>query len=136
MKIKNIRKALLGVLLGANVASIVLMLVVGYAGRVSPVSYPMLSNLSMLFPFVMAVNFAFIIFWVVVKLRYVVVPLIGFAICYGPVRTYMPINLHGDIPDGALKVLSYNVWCYALESDFETSMKIPEYVAAENADIV
>ena len=38
MIIKKIRKVVVGVLIGANVATILLMLVVGYAGRVSPIS--------------------------------------------------------------------------------------------------
>ena len=136
MVFKKIKKAVLGILVGANVATIVLMLVVGYAGRVSPVSYPMLSNLSMLFPVFLVINLLFLVLWAFVRLRYVLLPILGFAICYGPVRTYMPINFTSTPPEDAIKVMSYNVWCFSMDSETETSLKIADYIASENADIV
>ena len=136
MVFKKIKKAVLGILVGANVATIVLMLVVGYAGRVSPVSYPMLSNLSMLFPVFLVINLLFLVLWAFVRLRYVLLPILGFAICYGPVRTYMPINFTSSPPEDAIKVMSYNVWCFSMDSETETSLKIADYIASENADIV
>ncbi len=136
MIIKKIRKVVVGVLIGANVATILLMLVVGYAGRVSPISYPLLSNMSMLFPIFLIINFFFLVVWAFIKLRYVLLPLIGFAICYGPVRTYMPINFESNVPEDAIKVMSYNVWYFGRDAEFETSMKVPAYIAEENADIV
>lgn len=121
---------------GANVASILLMLLIGYADYIPPETFPKLSNLGLLFPAMLAINFCFIVLWVIVKPRYVVIPLLGFVVCYGPVRRYMPLNLPHDPPEGSIKVMSYNVWYYAGWEDRDKPNVILEYIKGQNADIV
>ena len=75
---------------GANVASILLMLLIGNADKVDPTVWPKLSNMGLFFPVVFAINFFFLVFWALVKVKMVIIPLLGFVVCYGPVRKYCP----------------------------------------------
>ena len=48
--IKQLKTLTVNIFAGANVATVLLMLASGYSDRVSPVSYPLFSNLGMVFP--------------------------------------------------------------------------------------
>lgn len=133
---KNISRITLQIIGGANVASIILMLLISNADMLSPVDFPKLSNIGLLFPAILVINFFFLIFWVLVKPRGVIIPLFGFIICYGPVRRYCPVNLPGNPPDSSIKVLSYNVWNYGDYGDRTIPNRIVKYIKDQDADIV
>lgn len=124
------------VLGGANVATILLMLIVGHADLIQPESFPKLSNLGLIFPAMLFINFCFMVLWVLIKPKGVIIPFLGFLVCYGPVRRYMPFNIKHDPPKGCIKVLSYNVWNYGAFNDHTVPNKILEYLKQQNADIV
>lgn len=121
---------------GANVASILLMLLIGHADKVDPTVWSKLSNMGLFFPIILAINVFFLVFWALVKVRMTVIPLLGFIVCYGPVRRYCPFNLPSDPPEGSIKVLSYNVFCYAGWDDRDKPNAILQYIKRQNADIV
>lgn len=123
-------------IVGANVASILVMLLIGHADLLQPVNFPKLSNIGLVFPALLIINFAFLVFWLFVKPRMVLVPFLGFLVCYGPVRRYMPINLPRDAPKGSIKVLSYNVWNFNSMMGENGNNAIIDYIAQQNADIV
>ena len=121
---------------GANVASILLMFLIGHADWVDPTVWPKLSNMGLFFPIILAINFAFLVFWIFVKPRWVLLPLLGFIVCYGPVQKYFPLNWPKDPPKGCIKVLSYNVWFYAGWEDRSKPNAILQYIKRQDADIV
>lgn len=133
MKIRSVTYQIIG---GANIVSILLMLFVGYSGVVSPDTFPRLSNLGLLFPAILAVNIGFAVFWVFIKPRYILIPLLGFIVCYGPVRRYCPINIPHEPPDSCIKVLSYNVWYFAGWEEPQKPNAILQYIRQQDADIV
>lgn len=133
---KKFSKITFQIIGGANVASILLMLFIGHADLIPPETFPKLSNIGLLFPAMLAINFFFIILWVIIKPRFVIIPLLGFIVCYGPVRRYMPLNIPHDPPDGSIKVLSYNVWYFDGWDDHGQPNPILTYIKHQNADIV
>lgn len=133
---KKLSKITFQVIGGANIASILLMLAVGHADLLSPESFPRLSNLGLIFPVLLVINLAFLVFWTVVKIRWVIIPLVGFVVCYGPVRRYIPFNISQQPPEGCIKVLSYNVWNYGEGAKRDEPNAVLEYIAGQNADIV
>lgn len=133
---KKLSKITFQILGGANIASILLMFLIGHADWVDPTVWPKLSNMGLFFPIILAINFVFLVFWIFVKPRWVVISLLGFIVCYGPVRKYFPINWPEDPPKGCIKVLSYNVWFYAGWEDRSKPNPILEYIKEQNADIV
>ena len=108
--LENMKKWTAQLMGGANVATILVMLVVGYSDRLNPIDYPFLSTLGLAFPVFLVINCAFLVFWAFFKLRGCILPLVGFIVCYAPVRTYVPFNITKTAPEGAIKVMSYNVF--------------------------
>lgn len=122
---------------GANVATVIIMLMVGFADYVNPVSHPLLSCLGLTFPAVLIVNMAFLFFWLMFKKRMALIPVAGYVLAYVPIRIYMPVNLPEDMPDGVIKVLSYNVQAYNGKPRYDdTSDMIVDYIRDSEADIV
>jgi len=107
------KKILLSLFTGASVVSAVLMVLVGYSDRLNPVSYPMLSWLGMTLPVFIVINLIMLFLWILIKWRRIWIPIVAFIICYGPIRTYIPLHSHGTPPEGCIKVMSYNVCGYA-----------------------
>lgn len=137
--IKQLKKITIQMVAGANLATLLLMFLVGFSDRIQPVDYPMLSNVGLGFPVLLAANLGFLIFWLIFKTRMALIPILGFIICYVPVRKYSPLNIQHDIPDDALKVLSYNVWLFDGWEDPDgdhSKNPILRYIADQKADIV
>ena len=122
---------------GANVATVITMLLVGFSDRLNPADHPLLSTAGMAFPIFLLVNMAFLFFWLIFKWRMIWIPVVGFVCAYVPISIYMPINVKQEVPEGALKLVSYNVCTYGgnykYENGFETVLK---YLVEQKADIV
>ncbi len=124
-------------LAGANVASVILMMAVGYSDHLSPEHYALLSTLGLFFPLFLFVNICFLFFWLIVKVRYVFIPFFGFLLCYVPVRKYVPLNVGGEPPLGSIKLLSYNTLSFAKDVEDEDGVNpIVKYLRRQNADVV
>ena len=134
--LKKLKKFTRNMIAGANVATIVLMLLIGYSDRLDPMEFPRLANIGLAFPLFLLINFGFLAFWLLFKKRFALIPIAGFLIGYSPIRTYCPLNLPKTATDSTLKVLSYNVYfAYERVSD-GTKERVLDYLRQENADIV
>lgn len=135
--IRQLKKITRQIVAGANVATILMMLMIGYTGRVNPVDHPFIASFGLAFPIFMSLNLCFLIFWLIFKPKWALIPFFGFVICYGPVRTYFPMNVGHDVPEGSIKVLSYNVWRFATwDKSSDGSYPIVNYIKEQDADIV
>ena len=135
--IKQLKKFTVQVIAGANVASVIVMLLVGYSDRLNPTDHPLLSTLGMTLPIFLLINLAFIFFGLIFKWRMVWISVCGFLLAYVPISIYMPINSQKDIPEGALKVISYNVCSYGGNYKYEDGFEhVRDYLFEENPDIV
>lgn len=135
--IRQLKAFTLRLVAGANVVTIVLMLLVGYSGRLNPDIHPMLSNANLLFPVFIVVNLAFLVFWLLFKWRWALIPFAGYLVCYVPMRQYTPFNVSREAPPGSIKILSYNVHGFSgLGSAEGTPKRLLSYIAAQDADIV
>lgn len=122
-------------LAGANVITIVAMAMAGYSGWITPETAPRLACMGLAFPLFLGINAAFLVFWLLVRLRYALIPLGGCLLCFSPLRTYCPLNLPLSAPEGSLTVLSYNVWYFGSNNEDGTN-NIMDYIARSGADIV
>lgn len=123
-------------LAGANVATAIMMLAVGYSDRINPVTHPLLANIGLLFPLFIALNILFAIIWLTIRKRMIWLPVAAMIAAYAPVRTYMPFNISREAPEGAIKVLSYNTFYFSTWTDPDTPCEIADYISRHNADIV
>jgi len=125
------------VLLIGNIILVLLMLLVGNIGRLNPVDYPSLANLGLGFPILLVFNLVFLVVWCFCRLRSIWLPLLGFILCYGPIRTYSPFNFPEDKPHGSIKVLSYNVFMFSSwDEPHGAKNPIVDYIVKSKADIV
>ncbi|MDE7085697.1 MAG: endonuclease/exonuclease/phosphatase family protein [Prevotella sp.] len=135
--IKQLKTFTVQLLTGANIATIVVLLLVGYSDRLNPTDHPMLSTVGMTFPFFLLANMGFLFFWLVFKWSRVWVPVAGFFLAYVPISIYMPIHPAQDVPEGAVKLISYNVCCYGGNYKYEDGFgKVAEYLRDQQPDIV
>jgi len=125
------------IIAGANVATAVVMLMVGYSDLLNPDKHPAFANAGLLFPVFLLINLGFLIFWVVFRVKYATIPLLGFLVSFVPVRQYMPINVKGSAPRGSIKVLSYNTLSFGNGMVDNAGANIcMSYIQEQNADIV
>lgn len=120
-----------------NVVAILLLLFVGYSDRFHPANHPLLSCLGLTFPAFLLVNVGFLVFWAIFKLRMCIIPAVGFLLAYAPMRAYIPFNFSQDIPDGAIKVMSYNVHLFVgWDEDIRNRDSLLQYIKHQDADIL
>lgn len=136
---KVIKNILVGVLTGASVVTVLLLLLVGYSDRIDPVDHPMLACLGMFLPFAVVANILFIPIWVIFKWKRVWIPVVGLVLAYAPIRTYFPINFNADKepPAEGIKVVSYNVCGFGGNYKYEQAVDtVAGYLKRIDADIV
>jgi endonuclease/exonuclease/phosphatase family metal-dependent hydrolase len=124
----------------ANVMALALLIASAYSDRVPPEKTLLFSYLGLVFPFICFLNVGFMVYWAfLVRWKYLLLGIASFAICWSPVRSYFPLHLRGDVPEGnVIKVLTYNVMGFAYTSDPEEDApnRIISHIAASGADIV
>ena len=133
-KTKIIASAILATV---NAIVIVAMLIMGYSSHIQPTEHPMLACIGLPFPAALAANTALLVVWLLFSWKKAWLPLLGFIVCYQSIRTYLPLNYPQAPPEGAIKVLSYNVQMFndkTLTPDLRSP--IADYIAESGADIV
>ena len=124
-------------LTGANIATIIVMLLVGYSDRLNPADHPILSTVGMTFPFFLLANMAFLVFWLVFKWSRAWLPVVGFFLAYVPINIYIPLHTSQEVPDGTIKLISYNVCSYGGNYKYENGFeKVLGYLNDQQPDIV
>ena len=135
--IKQIKSFVVNLIAGANIATILLMLLAGYSDRLNPEQHPILSVMGMTFPIFLLANLLFLFFWLTVKWKKAWIPIIGYAAAYVPITLFMPLNMSQEVPENAIKLISYNVCTYGgnykYEQGFDT---VFSYLKRQQADIV
>ncbi|MBP3849519.1 MAG: endonuclease/exonuclease/phosphatase family protein [Prevotella sp.] len=135
--IKQLKKFVVQMLTGANIATIIVMLLVGYSDRLNPTDHPILSTVGMTFPFFLLANMAFLVFWLVFKWSRAWLPVVGFFLAYVPINIYIPLHTSQEVPDGTIKLISYNVCSYGGNYKYENGFeKVLGYLNDQQPDIV
>jgi len=135
--IRQLKQFTLRLTAGANVATVVLMLVAGFSDRIDPGLLPLLACMGMLFPFFLLANLLFLLFWLFCHWKSAWIPILGFVLAYVPINIYIPVRVMDTPPEGSLKLLSYNVHGYSgMQWGQNTFDSIFSYLLAQQADIV
>lgn len=135
--IKQLKQFTVNLVAGANVATVIIMLMAGFSDRLNPVDYPLLSCMGLVFPIFLIFNLLFLLFWLLFKWKKMWIPVLGYLLAYVPIKTYMPLNPRQDVPDGCIKLLTYNVCIYGGNYKYEDAFeRILDYLKQQDADIV
>ena len=134
----TIKKIILNSIAGANVVTVILMLLVGYSDRINPEGHEWLACAGMIFPIFVLANLLFVPLWVFLSWKRMWIPLLGFALAYVPIRIYMPLHGAPDTPPkGAIRIISWNVCSYGGNYKYEHALdSVFKYVKEQQADIV
>lgn len=134
--IRKLKKITVNMVAGANVATAVLMWLVGFSDYVNPVAHPYIATVGLLFPFFLIINLCFLFFWLTFKLKMAIIPILGYAAAFVPLRIYIPINAPSTPPDGAMKLVSWNVHIFTGSDGIGSFEQIHDYLGGAGADIV
>lgn len=137
--IKQLKAITVNMLAGANTATAAIMLMSGLSDRIDPTAHPLASCAGLAFPLFLAINMAFLVFWLFFKPRMIFIPLAGFAACIAPIRIYLPISKTQEVPEGALMVMSYNVKAFngtGSEPHADNLESILQYIKRHKPDIL
>ncbi len=107
--IKNLKSVAVATLAVINIIAVVVMVALGYSSHVNPADYALFSSMGIAFPFFLAVNLIFLVMWLLLKRRMALIPIAGFIAACVPMRTYVPLNFSDTPPEGAIKVMSFNI---------------------------
>lgn len=120
-----------------SIVMALLMIFVGYSDRINPEDHPVLACAGMIFPFFIIINLGFLVAWILIQWRKVWIPFVAFIVCYPPIHTYFPLHGSGKVPEGCIKVLSYNVCGYkGNEANPACFDSIINYLKQQKADIL
>lgn len=134
---KRLKSFTLKMIGGANVATIIIMLLIGYSGNINPAEHPTIASVGLFFPIFLVINLLFLVFWILFYWRGALIPILGYIVAYVPVRTYIPFNYPSAPPEGAIKVLSFNVYNFAVaDGGRGLDNGIVDYIINSGADIV
>ena len=135
--LKKLKRFTLQMIAGASVATILLMLLVGYSDRLDPASYPRLANIGLTFPFFLIVNLGFLLFWLLFKKRWMLIPIAGLLVCYHPVRNYCPLNIpHSEATDSTLSLVCFNAYNHQKLEDEVFRARVTDFLREQAADLV
>lgn len=128
---------LVGILAGANMATILLMWASCLSTYLSPAMHPRLSQAGLLFPIFVCLDIAFVAIWIVLSRKWIALPLLGIAACWSYVRDYCPINFGKELEGRNVLVLSYNVASLTAEpTEMFDGYKAVDYITSSGADII
>ena len=132
-----IKKIAVYLLTSASVITALLLVAVGYSNYLNPVDHPWLSCLGMAFLFFLIGNLLILFITLIFKWKRSWIPILGFALAYVPMRTYIPLHISRDIPPNCIKVLSYNVCGFGGNYRYENAVDtVGNYIKRIDADIV
>ena len=134
---EHIGKIVAYLILAINAFFVGTLILSAYSPYLSPKVNPLVSCLGLAFPIFLIINLFFLFLWVFVNYRYALLPVIGFLICFPQIRTYIPFNsTTRTIPEGSIKVLSYNVMSFSNLKKKDGKNPILSYLKNSNADII
>lgn len=132
--LRGVKHFLTSLFLGANILTVLLLWTCCFSTLIPTSEYPRLSLLGLAFPIFLFVNLAFFLFWIIFKIRFTWIPLLGFLVIWGYIQDYYPIHFfRSEKPEKSLKIMTYNV---GGAKDEEMKNEIIEYCRNTNADII
>lgn len=105
----------------------------------NPATHSILSLAGLMFPMFLVVNVCFIILWLFVSTRHVLLPLAGCLFCIMSIRTYIPWNPgRTGAPGKSIKLLSYNVMGFDKDGGWSDDNPNPilMYLQKSGADVI
>lgn len=129
-------------LLLLNFAGIAALLMAYAAANFPPESTGYIALTGLAYPYILAVNLFFVLYWLIKKWKYALFSLVAMLAGSGRLMAFYAVSFSADsqpVPDSALHVLTYNVRLFNLyqwDANKETRNKIFRQLDSINADVI
>ena len=134
---RGLRRLWISCLAGANAATVILLWAVCLTVYLEPSVHPRLAQAGLLFPVLLVINLGFMVMWLVTSWRWVVISVVGMAVCLSPILDYWSVNLPSHAPDNAKLVMSYNIHYFDVDSaECLDGNRTIGFICESNADII
>lgn len=133
--VKKLLHFIYDILAAVNAFMLFAMWVCGFATTFSPADYPSLSYIGMVFPAFLVVNVVFLFFWLIFRRKVLLLSLLGMLPSYSYIRTFWPLNFDQDVPEGCIKLLSYNTQYFG-GLPIDSVNEVVRYINDNDFDIV
>ena len=127
------QRILRGVLVGANLGTILLLWMSVLSTYLPPDLFPRLSLAGLAFPVFLVANILFVFLWLIFRARLVWLPLLGMIVVGNFILDYCPMNGKGQMTDSSLCVLSLNAGGVSSKEERDSFWA---YIDKMNPDIV
>ena len=143
--VKIPRKVVKYVAIVLNSICVLGMVACAYSVYFDPQVHPRLSYWGLAFPLFLIPTILFGIFWLCMRRWWGLISGVGLVVCCVAIRTYFPLNIPSGPPDGAIKVMSYNIYQLGRNAEGKTwkeagipkeESPIVNYLVASDADII
>lgn len=130
-----LKRISVGLVLGANLCTILLMWLCVALTFVSPEVIPRFSLLTLVFPVFLCADALFVVFWLLFYARLAWVPIVGMLVVGGHILDYCPLNFGNSntASDSTLTIISYNIG--GKKTD-EQRAELLRFLKTADADIV
>ena len=134
---RRVRRIWIALLAGANIATVLLLWGVCLSVYLQPSVHPRLAQAGLLFPVLLVLDLGFVVLWLAMAWRWVVIPIVGLVGCAGSILDYCGISLPKEAPREALRVLTYNINYAAEDSvEFLDGYRTIGFIGDSKADII
>jgi endonuclease/exonuclease/phosphatase family metal-dependent hydrolase len=116
----------------------ILLVLSAFSSQIDPVDYTLPAFFGLAFPFILLANLIFIVFWLVIKKKFVLFSLLAILLSFNALSNFIQFNFSSKEPENAIKVMSYNVRLFDLynwSKNIDSRNKIFDQLAGQNADI-
>lgn len=111
---------------------------------IPPHLYPKFSLFAFVYPILLIINIGFVVFWLLRKWRYIILPVIAILIGFSNLSTFYKFKgkHHGEeVLEGEIKIMTYNVCSFHYGTSYNESKEgriteIFEYIKEESPDIL
>ena len=132
------KRIILNIFLALNFLFILVLIFAYLSAYIPPDKYWLPSIFGLLYPYILSLNILFVLFWLIIKPKYLFFSLLAIIVGYNSFSRYFQLkgSTSGDV---TLKVLSYNVRNFQGEwrkPSKEVADKIRDFLEEEQAEII
>ena len=131
-KTSKIKKIAIIVLMVINIVAALLLILSTFSGTLPPQDYPRLSVLPLFFPYFLLANIILVVCWLFIKRKMALISAVAMLLCINDIRSYFPLNLPNNTPDGTIKLMSLNTG----GTNGKQEDELIQYLIDSQADII
>lgn len=134
------------IFLAINVFAVALLLTTYLSAFINPARFSWIAFAGLSYPVILVINFAFMFFWLFVRVKFALLSLITILIGWNHLSGLIQFHRNSDVPGGKrqFRILSYNIQNFLNQNisdtkyinDFKNQVEITKFIIDQKADII